>query len=47
MATVGYVIAGILIGTTLIVAAGIVGGLWFAVRAARPELLEDRRRGEG
>lgn len=45
MATVGYVIAGILIGTTLIVAAGIVGALWLGVSAARPELLERRPRG--
>lgn len=44
MAIVGYVIAGILIGTTLIVAAAIVGGLWLGVSAARPELLERRRR---
>lgn len=46
MATVGYVIAGILIGTTLAVAGGILAGLWFAVSAARPELLERRRRGQ-
>ena len=47
MATVGYVIAGILIGTTLIVAAGIVGAVWLGVSAARPELLERTRRRDG
>jgi predicted outer membrane lipoprotein len=44
VATVGYVIAGILIGTTLVVAAGILGALWLAVSSSRPELLERRRR---
>ena len=43
MAT-GYTIAGILIGTTVLVAGGILAGLWFAVHATRPELLERRRR---
>ncbi|HMN99920.1 MAG TPA: hypothetical protein PKD59_10945 [Miltoncostaeaceae bacterium] len=43
MAT-GYTIAGILIGTAVLVAGGIVGALWFAVNATRPELLERRRR---
>ena len=45
MEIVGYVIAGILIGTTLIVAAAIVGALWLGISSARPELLERRRRG--
>ena len=45
MATVGYVIAGILIGTTLILAAGILGALWLGISSARPELLERRPRG--
>jgi hypothetical protein len=29
----------------LILGAGIVAAIWFAVSAARPELLERRRRG--
>lgn len=40
MSAAGYTIAGILIGLAVIVAGGIVGGLWFAVSAMRPELLE-------
>ena len=47
MAT-GYTIVGILLGTTVLVAVGILVGLWFAVHATRPELLErHRRRDEG
>ena len=40
MSTVGYCIAGILIVLGLILAGGILAGLWFAVSAVRPELLE-------
>ncbi len=40
MSTLGYSIAGVLIGLGVIVAGGIVGGLWFAMSAMRPELLE-------
>ena len=40
MSALGYTIAGILIGLGVIVAGGIVGGLWFAVSAMRPELLQ-------
>jgi hypothetical protein len=44
MMATGYTIAGILLGTTVLVAGGIVGALWFAVHATRPELLDRRRR---
>ncbi|HTI34396.1 MAG TPA: hypothetical protein VL422_12010 [Miltoncostaea sp.] len=44
MMATGYTIAGILIGGTVLLAGGIVGALWFAVNATRPELLERRRR---
>jgi uncharacterized protein YneF (UPF0154 family) len=47
MMATGYTIAGILIGVTVLFAGGIVGGLWFAVHAMRPELLERRRRRDG
>lgn len=43
----GYSLAGVLIGLGAILGTGIVVGLWFAVSAARPELLERRRRGRG
>ena len=47
MSATGYAIAGVLIGLGVVVAAAVVGGLWFAVSAMRPELLErtPRRRG--
>ena len=41
--TTGYIIAGILIGVTVLFAGGIVGCLCFAVHSTRPELLERRR----
>ena len=44
MMATAYTIVGILLGTTVLVAGGIVGALWFAVHATRPELLERRRR---
>jgi hypothetical protein len=40
MSALGYTIAGVLIGLAVILAAGVVGALWFAVSAMRPELLE-------
>jgi hypothetical protein len=43
MMATAYTIVGILLGTTVLVAGGIVGALWFAVHATRPELLERRR----
>lgn len=45
MSAVGYAIAGVLIGLGVAVAAGLIGGLWFAVSAMRPQLLERRRSG--
>ncbi|HTI35203.1 MAG TPA: hypothetical protein VL422_16120 [Miltoncostaea sp.] len=44
MMATGYTIAGLLIGGTLLLAGGILAGLWFAVSATRPEYLERRRR---
>ena len=46
MSAVGYSIAGVLIGFGVILAAGVVGGLWFAVSSMRPELLEKPPRGD-
>ena len=46
MMATGYTIAGILIGAGVLVAGGVAGAVWFAVRAIRPELLERRRRDE-
>jgi len=43
----GYTLVGLLLGTGLILAGGVVGGLWFAVSSARPELLEKRPRDDG
>lgn len=40
MTALAFTIAGILIGVGVIIAGGVVGGLWFAVSAMRPELLE-------
>ena len=40
MSAVGYSIAGVLIGLGVVAAGGVVGGLWFAMKAMRPELLE-------
>ncbi len=42
----GYTLVGLLLGAGVILAAGVVGGLWFVVSAARPELMEKRPRGE-
>jgi hypothetical protein len=44
MMATGYTIAGILIGTTVLVAGGILAGLGFAGHATPPVLLERRRR---
>lgn len=45
MMAFGFTIAGILILLGIVLASAIVGALWFAVSAMRPELLE-RRRGQ-
>ena len=47
MAATGYAIAGVLIGLGIVVAAAIVGGLWFGISAMRPELLERAPRKRG
>ncbi len=40
MMALAYTIVGLLLGGGLLLAGGIVGGLWFAVSSARPDLLE-------
>jgi uncharacterized protein YneF (UPF0154 family) len=40
----GYTIVGLLLGAGVILAGAVVGGLWFAVKAMRPELLEKHPR---
>lgn len=47
MTTLAFTLAGVLTGIGLILAAGVAGGLWFAVSGMRPELLERRRGPEG
>lgn len=42
-----YTLVGVLLGLTTIVVVGIAVGLWFAMSAARPELLEKRPRDRG
>lgn len=39
MFALGYTIVGILLGMTFVVALGICLGLWFGVRAGRPEAM--------
>jgi uncharacterized membrane protein YciS (DUF1049 family) len=41
---VAYTLAGVLVAGGLVLGAGIVAGLWLAVKGTRPELLEKRRR---
>ncbi len=43
MMALAYTIVGILLVAGLVLGAGIVAGLWFAVSAMRPELLSRRR----
>ncbi len=38
----GYTLVGLLLGAGVILAVGVCLGLWFAVSAARPELMERR-----
>jgi hypothetical protein len=38
-----YTLVGVLLGLGLILCAGVAAGLWLAVSAARPELMEKRR----
>ena len=44
MTAFAYTIVAVLLVGGLALAAAIVGGLWFAVSAMRPECLERRRR---
>jgi len=46
MMATGYTFAALLLTGGLLVAAAIVGVVWLAVSATRPELLSRRRRGE-
>jgi hypothetical protein len=43
MMALAYTLVGILLAGGLLLAVGIVAGLWFAVSSARPDLLEKRR----
>ncbi|WP_217913596.1 hypothetical protein [Miltoncostaea marina] len=43
MMALGYTLVGLLVGGGLILCAGVAAGIWFAVSAARPELMERRR----
>ena len=38
-------LVGVLLVGGLLLGAGILAGLWFAVSSSRPELLEKKRRG--
>lgn len=40
MVPLGYVIASIVLASAVVLALVIVGALWFAVSATRPELLD-------
>lgn len=42
-----YTLVGLLLGVTTIIVVGTAVGLWFAMSAARPELLEKRPRDGG
>jgi hypothetical protein len=42
MLAVGYVVVATLLFTAFAVGAGICAGLWFGIRAMRPELLDRR-----
>lgn len=44
MMTTGYTIAGLLLAGALLLGSGVAAGLWLAVKAARPDLLDRRRR---
>lgn len=44
MMALAYTLVALLLVGGLILAVAIVGGLWFAVSATRPELLQRRRR---
>lgn len=41
-----YTLVGILLGLGVVLAGGIVAGVWFGVSAMRPELLEKHPRRE-
>jgi hypothetical protein len=43
MMALAYTLVGILLAGGLLLAVGIVAGLWFAVSSSRPDLLEKRR----
>ena len=44
MMALAYTLVGVLLVGGLVLAIGILAGLWFGVSSSRPELLEKRRR---
>ena len=45
MMALAYTLVGVLLVGGLLLGAGILAGLWYAVSSSRPELLEKKRRG--
>jgi hypothetical protein len=46
MMALAYTIVGVLLVGGLLLAVGILTGLWYGVSASRPELLDKKRRDE-
>lgn len=46
MQTFGMIIAVVLVSISALAAVGMAAGVWLALSATRPDLLERRRRGE-
>ena len=45
MMALAYTLVGVLLVFGLVLGAGMLAGIWFAVSSSRPELLEKKRRG--
>jgi hypothetical protein len=45
MMALAYTLVGVLLVGGLVLGAGMVAGIWYAVSSSRPELLEKKRRG--